>query len=135
MKPTRVCRTYLKAVDAFWQADRHKGSAEAEKLLRDFQEEAPLYLQALLYQGRHHYWKAIEGNYPKGTEISTKMFEEILRHNPKHRLARMYLGRSVEPLKADLKPAPDYSAVSWSQREKGSYYQHIGVAVCRRSAE
>jgi len=26
-----------------------------------------------------------------------------------------------------------YSAVSWSQRKKGSYYQHIGVAVCRRS--
>jgi hypothetical protein len=25
-----------------------------------------------------------------------------------------------------------YSAVSWNQREKGSYYQYIGVAVCRR---
>jgi predicted GH43/DUF377 family glycosyl hydrolase len=25
-----------------------------------------------------------------------------------------------------------YSAVSWAQREKGSYYQHIGVAVCPR---
>jgi len=28
-----------------------------------------------------------------------------------------------------------YSAVSWSQREKGSYYQHIGVAVCPRSLD
>lgn len=27
-----------------------------------------------------------------------------------------------------------YSAVSWEQREKGSYYQHIGVAVCPRDA-
>ena len=55
------------------QVDRHKGSAEAEKLLRDFRAENPLYLQALLYQGRHHHWKAVEGNYQRGIEISKKI--------------------------------------------------------------
>ena len=45
------------------QVDRHKGSAEAENL----------YLQALLYQGRHHHWKAVEGNYQRGIEISKKI--------------------------------------------------------------
>ena len=112
---TRVCKTYLKVVDAFWQADRHKGSAEAERLLRDFraENENPMYLQALLYQGRHHYWKVVEGNYPQGIEILNKMFEEIMRRNPQHRLARMYIGRPVEPLKADLERAPD-GAPKWA---------------------
>ena len=118
---TRVCRTYLKAVDAFWQADRHKGSAEAEGLLRDFKPKTPLFLQALLYQGRHHYWKAVEGNYPQGIEISKKMFEEILRQNPEHRLARMYLGRPVEPLTADLKPVPD-DAPEWAVAGREAMY-------------
>ena len=27
-----------------------------------------------------------------------------------------------------------YSAVSWTHREKDSYYQHIGVAVCPRGS-
>ena len=119
----QVCSTYLTAVHAFWQADRRKGSEKAEQLLRDFRAENgnPLYLQALLYQGRYHYWKAVEGNYPRGHEISKRMFEEILRHNPQHRLARMYLGQPVEPLKADLEWPPG-NAPQWAIAAREAMY-------------
>ena len=118
---TRVCKTYIQAVNAFWQDDRHKGSEEAERLLRTFRAENPLRLQALLFQARHHYWKAVEGNYPQGHDISKGMFEEILRHNPGHRIARMYLGRQVKPLTAELKKAPD-DAPEWAVAAREAMY-------------
>ncbi len=121
MALVRTCETYLRAVEAFWQPDRLKGSEEAERLLRGFQPDNPLYLQALLYQARHHHWKAVEGNYPQGIEISKKMFETILQRNPGHRLARMYLGRPIQPLKADLEePAAD--APEWAVAAREAMY-------------
>ena len=116
-----VCQTYLKAVDLFWQADRHKGSSAAEKQLRTFDKQNPLYLQALLYQGRHHYWKAVEGNYQQGHAISKRMFQEILRANPQHRLARLYLKLPVKPLKASL-PAPHSGAPEWAVAAREAMY-------------
>ena len=119
----RICRTYLTATQAFWQADRHQGSEQAERLLRDFQAETgnPLFLQALLYQGRYHYWKAVEGNYPQGHDISKKMFEKILRHNPQHRLARIYLGQPVAPRPAALKQ-PTGKAPEWAVAAREAMY-------------
>ena len=117
----RVCVTYLKAVAIFWQEDRRRGSEHAERLFRKFGPQNPLYLQGLLYQGRHHHWRAVEGNYPEGLEISKKMFETILRHNPGHRIARMYLGRPVEPVPTVLETAPS-DAPEWAVAAREAMY-------------
>ena len=133
----QICKTYLKAVAVFWQEDRLRGSEQAERLFRDFGPRNPLYLQGLLYQGRHHHWRAVEGNYPQGIEISKKMFETILRHNPGHRIARMYLGRPVEPVPADLETvsndAPEWAvaareAMYWTRRMVHWWLDHRQAA-------